>query len=233
MDEMVMQKPPLGVGLDWSNPLNKDLVMHLAMNEGHGDKVQDLSMNGNHGTLGGFSFPSTPVSGWNPGRTGVGLKFDGTDDYIDCGNNTSLAITDEITISMWIHRDTDSGTYERLLFKNGVADYYVQISDTDKFIFRIGGLDAVSSLIDIKIGEWVLATAKYDGAFSKIFLDGVFDNSVSNAGAIPTSAGNLEIGRFGSYKFNGSIDQVRIYSRALTAKEVQDYYTNPWQVYQQ
>ena len=95
---MHFQKPILGVPLDWEHPFNKGLVMHLAMNEGHGDKVQDLSMYGNHGTLNGFAFPPTVASGWNPGQTGIGLNFDGTNDRVVCTDSDSLDITDYLSI---------------------------------------------------------------------------------------------------------------------------------------
>ena len=86
---MLMQKPPLGTPLDWDNPLNDDLVFAYALNEAHGDEVQDLSTNGNHGTLKNFAFPPTADSGWNPGRTGAGLNFDGVDDCIDVDSKPS------------------------------------------------------------------------------------------------------------------------------------------------
>jgi len=98
---MHFSKPPLGTPLDWENPLNKGTVLALAMNEGHGDKVQDLSLNGNHGKLNGFAFPPTAASGWNPGQTGIVPTMDGVDDHIDCGNNYNL--TDAITVSALIN----------------------------------------------------------------------------------------------------------------------------------
>ena len=60
-DEWI-QKPPLGIQIDWSNPITKGLVGCWLFNEGSGDKVYDLSGNGNTGTLTGMAFPSTTIN---------------------------------------------------------------------------------------------------------------------------------------------------------------------------
>ena len=78
-----LQKPPLGVGLDFTHPLAQGLVGCWLFNEGSGDKVNDLSGNGNVGTLQNMAFPSTVVSGWNPGKDGPALAFNaGASNYV-------------------------------------------------------------------------------------------------------------------------------------------------------
>lgn len=239
--EALIQTPPLGTQLDFNNPLNKGLVMHLAMNEGHGDVVRDLSMNGNHGTLKDMAFPSTPVSGWNPGRTGVGLNFDGTDDYIDCGNNASLDVTDEITISVWVKFDSIAA-YNRILGKVDTVpttNGYFLFTDTDTI--RLGlrnssnPYDVISTTI-ISTGIWYNVVGIYNKSNCLIYVNAIETVGDAYTGAIGVSTDSLRIGTYlpvmGGYD-NGSIDQVRIHNRALTAKEVQDYYINPWQVYEQ
>jgi len=73
-----------------------DLVAHWKLDEGSGTTAFDTSGNGNDGT-----FTGGPQ--WVAGYYGGALEFDSTDDNIDCGNDDSLNITDEITLSAWIN----------------------------------------------------------------------------------------------------------------------------------
>src|SRR4030065_1212158 len=73
-----------------------DLVAHWKLDEGSGNTVYDSGTSGNDGT-----FESDPQ--WVAGYYGGALEFDGTDDNIDCGNDDSFNITDEITLSAWIN----------------------------------------------------------------------------------------------------------------------------------
>lgn len=96
----MISKSMLGNMLDFSHPLNRGLVAYYPMNEGNGDKIQDLSMNGNHGTLTNMDFPPIQNSGWTPGRKGVGLAFDGSNDYVTTPIMNGFA--NGITLGVWV-----------------------------------------------------------------------------------------------------------------------------------
>jgi len=143
---MWLQKPPLGVPLNLEDPINKGLVMHLAMNAGHGDVVRDLSMYGNHGKLHGFAYPQTVASGWNPGRDGVGLNFDGVDDYVDCGNSLSLNTGSEITFSAWCNIETFPVSYVRICNKGWAgAGSFTMMRDSSNNKIRFSVHDGVTA----------------------------------------------------------------------------------------
>jgi len=76
---------------------------------------------------------------------------------------------------------------------------------------------SISTTIDT---NWHYVTQTYDGSSHKLYVDGVLKSSRSLTGAIATNSSNLA---FGNY-LDGSIDSVRIYNRALSAKEVRDLY---------
>ena len=63
-----------------------------------GDHLHDFSPEDNHGTIYGAKFVD--------GRYGWALEFDGTDDYLSCGNDASLNITDTLTVSTWARFDS-------------------------------------------------------------------------------------------------------------------------------
>lgn len=235
---MYFQKPPLGTPLDWENPLNKGLIMHLAMNEGHGDVVQDLSMNGNHGTLNNFAFPPTVASGWNPGRTGVGLKFDGINNYVDCGTDINFGVGQSFTISMWVQPNANGDLLRK--YPGGTPDYGIAVvNDKTYALWRDGvNVAAVSNLgPSILDKKYHCIIAVRDKGINKIFLyldDNLLNvgGSVDNTGDL-TSVASTVIGaqRAVSEWTDCSIDQTRMHNRAWTPKEAKDYAINPWQVY--
>ncbi|MCK5451870.1 MAG: hypothetical protein KAI51_00360, partial [Candidatus Aenigmarchaeota archaeon] len=71
------------------------------------------------------------------GKYGSALEFNGGGDYVDCGNDNSLDITDAITISAWIKRD-DLNNEDEILSKrqSGQVPYRFKISDGDRLYFR-------------------------------------------------------------------------------------------------
>ncbi|RKY96077.1 MAG: hypothetical protein DRQ03_07885, partial [Candidatus Hydrothermota bacterium] len=89
-------------------------------------KAVDISKYGNNGTIHGAT--------WTTGKFDSALKFDGTDDYVNCGNDSSLNITDAITIEVWVKptgNNTDRSIIEmgkswRLsLYNSSIANFQV------------------------------------------------------------------------------------------------------------
>jgi hypothetical protein len=211
------------------------------MNEGHGDKVQDLSMNGNHGTLENFAFPPTVASGWNPGQTGIGLNFDGTDDCIDCGTGGSLNPPKAITVSALIYPNTDHIGTICAGSNTDVSkqDFKFFTFTNQRLYFDVGdgvasGRSYFPAGSHLPLNEWSHVVGTYDGTKVKAYINSVIAPNVGAlTGDIDYSAVSKRVGcdSIGGTVFNGSIDQVRIQSRAWTAEEIMDYYINPWQVY--
>jgi hypothetical protein len=236
---MHFQKPPLGTPLDWGNPLNDETVLALAMNEGNGDKVQDLSLNGNHGTLNNFAFPPTTASGWNPGQTGIGLNFDGTNDHINCDNNPVLDILGDITIAVTLKRgrlNTDEALVSRAEYNVSGYELYIPGVNILRYrTYQAGAKQSTDSIVHALTGDYERIVVTREGNRATIYRDGIDITDVHGNHSDPvTNTHNMNIGNrpitFG-LPFDGSIDQPRIMNRAWSAKEVKDYAINPWQVY--
>jgi len=109
----------------------RGLVGHWRFNEGTGSTAKDSSPFGNNGTIHGAS--------WVRGKFGYALKFDGTDDYVDCGSDDSLNITDAITIEAWIYpKGAGVSTYPRIIDKSssvsGTAPgYKIYLKSTENY----------------------------------------------------------------------------------------------------
>lgn len=140
-----MLKPIKGTQLNNSFPANK-LVACFDFLAGVGDRISDLSPNRGRswllgrrypdGSLTGFSFPGTASSGWNPGKFGRNLVFDGTDDYVNCLNTVS----DIRTISFWAK---PSSTTERFLQIGTLISIYLQSG-----VVMAYGLDSSTIYVD-------------------------------------------------------------------------------------
>ncbi len=83
---------------------NADLVGYWKFDEGSGNTAYDLSNYTNDGTING-----DPK--WVAGKIGAALEFDGSDDYVDCGNDPSLNINDRITVALFTSFNVHVGLY--------------------------------------------------------------------------------------------------------------------------
>ena len=194
---------------------------------GSGTTWTDLIGGGNNGTLQGAGYNSA---------NGGSISFDGTDDYVNCGNNSSLSFTNNLTVSIWCSSNNASG-YRSPLMKtssNAWADGfgYWQFSGTFAFYINqwngaplglVGPSKVSVSRTTFPITNWV---GTYDGADIKLYENGLIQTSSSYTTNISNSSTNLEIGRGGGgiYNWSGNIPQASIYNRALTAAEIQQNY---------
>src|SRR5436309_3302458 len=174
----------------------------------------------NTGTLTGTQLVS--------GRVGKALSFNGQTDYVQASDAASLDLQgNEITITAWIY-PTSLGTQNIIVNKessyeiglnNGVLQAAVETTAT--------GAWAWGGSLTIPRNVWTHVTFIYSsGATWYFYLNGTLRQTMSPAGGqtgnIVPSASALRIGQrsVGSYPFNGTIDEVRIYSRALSSADV-------------
>ena len=93
-----------GGGTIPEDTMTRGLVGYWSFDEGSGNIAYDISGAGNHGTL-----MNNPT--WSDGKVSGGLTFDGTDDYINCGDNASLDIgTGDLSITAWIRTNIPTST---------------------------------------------------------------------------------------------------------------------------
>ena len=87
----------------------------------------------------------------------------------------------------------------------------------------IGGEIEIGATANLAIDVWTHVAVTYDGTILRIFVNGAQVATRAQTGAITTSTGALRIGGNGIWGefFQGRIDEVRIYNRALTLAEIQ------------
>jgi hypothetical protein len=188
---------------------------------GSGTTWTDLSGRGNNGTL----VNGVGYSGSNLGS----LSFDGVNDYVNAGNNSSLSFTNNLAIQVWCSSNVSDNNYRTPLMKTTNTSwsdgygFYQQGGNFYFFINQWNGAHRVSvSKTTFSLTSFV---ATYDGANLKLYENGILRQTGSSfTSNVSNSATNLEIGRgsgVNDYVWNGNIPQVSIYNRALTASEIQ------------
>ena len=203
--------------------------------EGSSTAVNDTSGNANTGTWNG-----TGTTHWTAGKIGKAGKFNGSDDYVDVGNASSLDVgISQYTISMWIYRNSDSGGYERLLSKTnsagaGVVDwsYFLQITSADIVNTGCGISTSNDGWLDgtttISTGRWYHVAGVKTSTQFELYINGKLDASGLTGGTFSNCQDNdwsTYIGRLGSggtyyYGFSGLIDQVKLYNYARTPAQI-------------
>jgi hypothetical protein len=209
--------------------LQSDLVLYLPMDEAGGEWAEDFALD-NNGHLKGNA-------DWADGKSGGAISFDGFKDYIDCGNDPSLNPgTGSWTVEVWFRT---SGGRQGLVAKDdncGGDGYFFDIYDGGKLHFLVrdaAGPDTVSgTTLGLNDGEWHHAVAVRNVEEDKLYLylDGNQDGEASilnTSGSDVTPSANCYLGnliRPGSGDFNGQLDEVRIYNKALSEQDVLERY---------
>jgi len=216
-----------------SRNFNEDddtLKLYLPFDETSGVTAHDLSGNGNTGTVTGTTI--------DDGVFGKARNFDGVDDYVNCGSDASLSITSAITLEAWVKLDTwpasdMSATIIMKPYTSHVDPYYdyaLRVDDSGKAALTVvvgswGGAELLGG--SVSTGNWHHLVGTFDGTNMRLYIDHGLIDTLSNPGSINSSGMDLNIGRRGTLDdsfSDGLIDEVRIYSRALTADEIYLHY---------
>lgn len=214
-------------GTDWinigANPpqctntsFASDLVGHWKLDESNGTTATD-SAGGNDGTL-----VNGPV--WQPtsGKIGGALSFDGVDDSVALSSDPIG--TNTVTICFWANPATDDYPYFL-----GNSKVQFQIWPGSYLKFTSNNSTQLSSTSTLPIGSWshicVVRMSGTNGP-STIYIDGIEDSS-GNSGTPESPIFNLAFGAqydIAGGNYEGRLDDVRIYNRALSAAEIGQLY---------
>jgi len=202
-----------------------DLVSYWSMDEGGGATAYD-SANSNDGTLVGATWTAA-------GKFGSAVAFDGSTQFVDCGNDASLAVASgqDFTYSMWFN-DAAAGGWAWLLDQNGRgADSLVYTtqgsatgSDQIRFSMQTWFNDVAHGVTVVQPNVWNHVVLTRTGDTVTSYLNGVKEASTTGGAAtsaIGVGSDNLYIGKVaGGPYMNGAIDDVAIWHNATSARRV-------------
>ncbi|UCE74580.1 MAG: DUF2341 domain-containing protein [Methanomassiliicoccales archaeon] len=196
-------------------------VWHLnEAGDGSLDEYKDNSQYGNHGR-GGSGTPSEVPTRIST-KIGYGQDFDGSDDHINCGDDTSLDLTGtQITLEGWIRWQDSVEDLRGPLSKSGWDDGYRLLvsKNTQRLSLQISGdtynLQSTSLLSP---DTWYYVVGIYNGANMNNYIDGSKDsNEMSKTDNIESTIkefwighGDGETGQSWSYPWDGSLDEIRV-----------------------
>jgi chitodextrinase len=227
------QDTPGSEGIAPSGLSTSGLVVAYAFDEGTGTSAADASGNGHTGTL-------LNGAGWVAGHSGSSVNLDGTNDTVSAGNLTDLNGLSAVTVSAWVKGSVGTGSPDAIIVAKDAAFALVVGSPAHKAAFGVKSgstwYGLVSSTSSVDDGAYHFLSGVYDGTSLKIFVDGVQQrtqsvgahvlNSPSTALLIGSCTGGPDCSKSGEM-WRGSVDDVRVYNRALSQTEIQTDRDNP------
>jgi hypothetical protein len=205
-----------------------DLVGWWPFEEGSGTALLDASGKGHDGTL-----PNGAA--WAAGVEGLALGLNGSNQRGTVPDSPTLGITGAITLATWVKPQRMATQHLIHKGSNGAQDgYEISLAQappgasgrpfvrfnqlTRGNLFRLDG----SQLYPFDGNTWFHLAATYDGTTIKLYVNGVLDSSKVATFTIGTNSQPLAIGSEsdGQFMLQGSMDEARVYSRALSATEI-------------
>lgn len=218
-----------------SAALEDGLVGHWGFDNDSGNIATDSSGQNNHGMIIGATLTEDRF-----GNSNKAYFFDGTSDYIDVPDAPSLNPTDAFTVAAWIKVNSFSSSCAPVITKSvwdsaystaGYALEFNWFNDGIQFYVDETGLECVATdIVPITLNTWTHVVGVYDGLAANLYVDKVAYPVVNYSGGVPSTVADIYIGRSFAAPdrfFNGAIDDVRIYNRALTTDEVIEVYNVP------
>ena len=211
-----------------TNPdLERGLVGHWTFDGSLNSTITDRSGNANHGYLSGVSTSSAV----RPGKIGQALDFDGSDDFVDVGTAAILDITpgtDPATLSVWVKAGDQTHNFSVVAGDwNGLTqEFGIWISDTIEIGGFVGGdINSFDTGVNLS-GEWQHIVIRTDATTAEIFVDAVQKAQDLSLGTEHDTTQGFIIGynKIEDRYFDGIIDDVRFYDRALSSDEISRLY---------
>jgi len=195
------------------------LVAAYNFDAGSGTTLADRSGYGNTGSITGATWTSL-------GKYGSALNFSGTGNLVVIPSSASLNLSTGMTIEAWVYPSATQSGWRTIIQRE--VDAYLLHASSNSALRPAGGgtfgstLTITSSASSIPVKTWTHLAVTYDQTTIRLFVNGVQAASRARTGVIQSVSTPVRIGGnvpYGEY-FQGRIDDVRIYNRALTPAEI-------------
>ena len=204
------------------------LVAAYSFDETSGSGTTDASCLGNLGTLSGAARTAS-------GRYGRALTFDGANDQVAVPDSASLDLTAAMTLEAWVRPSATSAGWRTVVLKEQPGDlvYGLYAAGTgfrpSGHVFVAGNDTRVAGPTVLPANTWSHLATTYDGSSLRLYVNGDLAETLAVAGPMAISSGLLRIGGNTVWDewFEGSIDEVRVYDRALTGAQIRADMADP------
>jgi hypothetical protein len=201
--------------------LTSDLVAHWTFNDCNG---VDVTGRGHDAQLIGTP-PDKCVDG--PKNLGLAFPFNGTDNHFTTPNSTDFYVDTAVTYSAWIKPERYGGA---IVSKALYVEYKLMRLGTDERIyFSVSPCTGIQlpSASTVSLNKWTHVAATYDGSFARIYVNGQPSGLLQTTASCDVNdyGANFNIGyEYYSGRYQGAMDDVRVYQRTLTATEIDQLY---------
>jgi PKD repeat protein len=175
---------------------------------------------------------TTSVSLESGNGLGYALSFDGVDDYVEVADSDTLKGMEQLTLEVWIKPESFP-QYAGIIgkWRWPTTMHYILGYFSGGMLWFFVGNDTSADSISVTqppLGAWTHIVAVFNGSVDlRIYYNGTLKGcKITTISRIGTGSVPLYIGKYAIYQFNGTIDEVRIYSRALTEEEIMAHYNN-------
>ncbi len=196
-----------------------ELVASYGFEEASGSAVGDSSGNGNAGTIAGAARTAA-------GRFGRAVGFDGVNDWITVPDSSTLDLYNGMTVEAWVKPDS-SGGWETGVLKESTDDlvyalYTGATAGRPRGQIRTGSHSRATGPSALPAGQWSHLATTWDGTTVRLYVNGTQVASTAASGTLPPSASPLRIGGNDIWDewFDGTIDEVRVYSVARSSVQI-------------
>jgi len=220
----------IGSSDQWKS-LSQGLVGYWKMDEaswsGTSADILDSSGNGNEGTANCSGASCTKPTGGAAGKFGNGGSFDGSQDYVSFSGGYPLSVPQQLTVSFWMNPNAVNEGY---IINLG---WFTFRFNTSASLITLNGISTSNTYPQTgntwTTSSWQHVIVRWDGSKVYLYKNGVQIYSTNASGTLTagTSCGQ----RFGQTDscggggfYNGNLDEVRVYNRALSPNEVPQLY---------
>ncbi|MBT4223568.1 MAG: DUF5011 domain-containing protein, partial [Opitutae bacterium] len=203
------------------------LVAHWKFDDGSGDTAEEIA-GGLAGVLTNFA---NADAAWVEGKFGKALQFNGINEYVLVPATDKLTLQ-AMTISAWVQAANfaqDGFIYEKTVGGQINSHYSLYLQGNDQLNFRLisgGNLNdtIIPAAVNLNVDEWNHIAVTYDGTVKSIYINGDLVTAMPSVIILPEPGNGIStIGALGSgsdYFFNGKIDDLRIYDRAVAEGDI-------------
>ncbi len=238
------QQPFRGLQINRTHPLAKNLIGYWPCNDGTGKKVWDYSGNANQGTLEG----TAPT--WRGGQRGYAVNFPGTNERIDCGNNSPL---DQIgNGSFWISfrmksKDVVPLNFGMLFSKGadtGLNLLFLSSGGTNNrlnLFFKKGGVGISNTLFSVNttpfdtIRNHIVLVINRITDLALVYINTIKDTTEIDISSVPadgSNAGDVLWGRrLDGFSYEGDLNEMQIHTGAPTQEIINWLYWEPYAIF--
>jgi hypothetical protein len=204
--------------------LNVGIISYYKLDETSGTTAYD-SLGVNNGFNNGATINVA-------GKINTAYDFDGSNDYVLMDSAFQSGSWSEVSVSAWFYQDSRSD-FSPIIYSRGSKTGYLSFLESDDSFFGFSVAGDVNDRVKVasstlNIGEWIHAVGTYDGTTMRLYINGL---NVANRTVSSTInfTGTSYIGydpAISTRKFNGKIDEVAIWNRALTNSEISLLYNS-------